>query len=294
MRGRQAGGGVIGFAAEFTVLCQIYSFSSPLFRLTTAQVYVIMEPKPELSGVRLSGQCSGRGLYQGITQVGPVPAQEAVEVGFFVPHFDCVQLFLNSLQSHFKYSEEDPPMRRATAFLGASVLILSVLFSAAQATQIIYRSPKQMGQESPLVVQGKVASVRSFWNEKQTKIFTETVVAVDETFKGQPVGSVNILQLGGVVDNVKMTVHGALSWKPGEEVLLFLEEQDSQNYRVAGFSQGKFHIERDPATGDPYVSRPALEGTEVLGASGKDGAAPVSRATRVPLRQFVNDALGAK
>lgn len=185
-------------------------------------------------------------------------------------------------------------MRRATAFLGASVCVFAFLFSTAQATQIIYRSPKQMGQESPLVVQGKVASVTSKWNEKHSKIFTETVVTIDETFKGQPMRSVNILQLGGIVDNVKMTVHGALSWKPGEEVLLFLEAYDSQNYRVAGFSQGKFKIERDPATGDPYVSRPALEGAEVLGASGKDGAVPVSHATRVPLEQFINDALGAR
>ena len=182
-------------------------------------------------------------------------------------------------------------MSRATAILGASVLFLSFLFSPAYATQIIHRSPKQMGQESPLVVQGKVSSVHSFWNEKQTKIFTETVIDIDQTFKGQTRRSAAILQLGGVVDNVRMTVHGALNWKQGEEVLLFLEEYDSDRYRVAGFSQGKFNIERDPATGEPFISRPAIEGSGVLGAPGKDGARPAVRPVRIPLQQFVNESL---
>lgn len=151
-----------------------------------------------------------------------------------------------------------------------------------------------MGAESPLVVQGNVTSVRSFWNDKQTKIFTETVIEVEQTFKGQPRRTARILQLGGVVDNVRMTVHGALSWKPGEEVLLFLESYDNDRYRVAGFSQGKFNIERDPATGEPFISRPALEGSEVLGAPGKDGVAPATRPVRVPLQQFVNEALDSQ
>jgi hypothetical protein len=151
-----------------------------------------------------------------------------------------------------------------------------------------------MGQESPLVVQGKIASVQSFWNEKQTKIFTETVIDIDQTYKGQPRRSARILQLGGVVDNVRMTVHGALGWQPGEEVLLFLEEYDNDRYRVAGFSQGKFNIERDPATGEPFISRPALEGSEVLGAPGKEGVVAAARPARVPLQQFVNDALGSR
>jgi hypothetical protein len=185
-------------------------------------------------------------------------------------------------------------MSRATAILGASVLFLSFIITPVLSTQIIYRSPNQMGLESPLVVQGKVSSVQSFWNEKQTKIFTETVIEIEQTFKGQNRRSARILQLGGVVDNVRMTVHGALSWKPGEEVLLFLEEYDSDRFRVAGFSQGKFNIERDPATGDPFVSRPALEGSEVLGAPGKEHAVPATRPVRVPLQQFVNEALDSQ
>lgn len=185
-------------------------------------------------------------------------------------------------------------MSRATAILGALVVFFSLLLSSAYATQIIYRSPSQMGQESPLVVQGKVASVHSFWNEKQTKIFTETVIDIDQTFKGQSRRSARILQLGGVVDNVRMTVHGALSWKPGEEVLLFLEQYDNDRYRVAGFSQGKFNIERDPATGEPFISRPALEGSDVLGAPGKNDITPTQRPVRVPLQQFVSEALGSQ
>ena len=167
-------------------------------------------------------------------------------------------------------------------------------FSNALATQVEYVSPRQMGDESAVVVRGNVASVRSFWNEAHTKILTETVIHVDESYKGGAGGTVRVLQLGGVVDNMRVHVHGALIWHPGEEVLLFLDRMDGGDYRVAGFSQGKFAIERDPLTGEAYVKRPALEGTELLGAppTGEQvvGTGPV----RMPLDEFVNHALGQK
>ena len=93
-------------------------------------------------------------------------------------------------------------MKRYGFIFGVSILTVVVLSSILQATQVLYRSPKQLGEESSLVILGKVRDVHSYWNESRSKILTETVVEVDETYKGQAGSLVRIVQLGGVVDNV--------------------------------------------------------------------------------------------
>jgi hypothetical protein len=157
-------------------------------------------------------------------------------------------------------------------------------------TQVIFKSVEQLGEDSSAVVMGTVVNVRSFWNDSHTKIFTSTVVAVEESFKGRPGGSVEVLQLGGIVDNVQVTAHGALRWAPGEEVVLFLEAATEGRYQVAGFSQGKFKVERDPDSGIPYVRREALDGAKMVGAPG--GIDATAELEKVSLDKFLTEALG--
>jgi hypothetical protein len=181
-------------------------------------------------------------------------------------------------------------MGSCTRVLSILLAALCVLAGPADATQVISKSVEQLGGESESVVRGKVTDVRSFWNDKHTKIFTEVFVEVDETYKGGNLRTVRLLQLGGTVEPVKMTVHGALQWRVDEEVLLFLEPYQGA-YHVSGFSQGKFPIERDKRTGEPFIRR-MLD----------DGPAPVSGSSlhrravngRTPLDRFVDHALGRK
>lgn len=183
-----------------------------------------------------------------------------------------------------------------------SVLLVLGLSSLAQATQLIYKSPHDLGEEAALVVRGKVARVESYWNVNHTKIFTRTRISVDETYKGSVGPSLDLVQLGGIVGNVKVTVQGALQWKAGEEVLVFAEPYDATAYQVAGFSQGKYRIERDRLTGVAYVQAPPLEGVSLVGAPGAPPTpAPVpqepsrvSPGGRVTLEAFVNHALSRR
>jgi len=185
-------------------------------------------------------------------------------------------------------------MTRTAISVFAVLFVIAVLADSAHTTQIIYRSSKQMGEEASLVVTGKVSGVRSYWNDKQTKIFTETTIQIDQAYKGDAASAVRVIQMGGVVGTVRMHVHGALAWRPGEDVLLFLDSYDVDRYRVSGFSQGKFGVERDPVTGEAFVTRPMLDGTEVLGAPARDGRVAAPTLERVPLDQFINDALNGK
>ena len=180
-------------------------------------------------------------------------------------------------------------MKRASSILRVSIPVLIILSMSVQATQIIYRSPQQMGEESALVVQGRVTGVRSYWNDTNTKIFTETQVAIDQSYKGGAGGTVSVVQLGGVVGHVQMKVEGALAWSPGEEVLLFLEPFNGDRYMVYGLSQGRYEIERD-VRGRPFVSRGAFEGLEMLDAP--EDRTPENE--RVPLDTFIDKALGGR
>lgn len=154
------------------------------------------------------------------------------------------------------------PLRRILA-----VLVLLFVSLPATATQVEYLPIETLGSESPVVVRGEVTDVRTFWNEDRTRILTETTVRVDERFKGPASREVRIVQLGGELEGVRMTVAGALEWIPGEEVVLFLEDSLPGRYRVAGFSQGRFDVQVDPRTGEEFVQQAGLSGAELVGVS---------------------------
>lgn len=185
-------------------------------------------------------------------------------------------------------------MKRFTKGLVFSLIVAAGWVSVVDATQVLQRTPRQLGEQSELVVRGKVVDVRSHWNDKRTKIYTTTRVAVDESYKGTESGTVELVQMGGVVDKVKVTVHGSLEWRAGEEVLLFLESPDGRSYQVSGFSQGKFNIERNTLTGEAFVNRPELVGTELVEAASLEPTAASSRVDDMPLSQFINQALGRR
>lgn len=153
-------------------------------------------------------------------------------------------------------------MNRIQALVG-TCLLLAGLAHEAHATQVNALSLERLGQEAELVVRGEVTAVRSYWNDDQTRIMTEASVEVAETFKGRAPGDVRVIQMGGVVDGVRMTVHGALSWTEGEEVVLFLESSLPGRHRVSGLSQGKFAIRRDGS--EITVRRPSLGGVDWVG-----------------------------
>ena len=181
------------------------------------------------------------------------------------------------------------------AFARIFVLLLSaslvLIASAADATQVRYQSVEQLGSQSAAVVRGKVTDSRSFWNSTHTKIYTETSIQVDETYKGSGESFVRVLQLGGEVDGVRVTVHGALAWRPGEEVVVFLEPNRSGSFHVSGFCQGKFKIERDTATGKAFVLWPSQDDVQLVGAP-SSVATPRPGSDRMTLERFLDKSLG--
>ncbi|HEU4364031.1 MAG TPA: hypothetical protein VFT13_01065 [Candidatus Krumholzibacteria bacterium] len=173
-------------------------------------------------------------------------------------------------------------MKKTMVTLMGCVLV-ALAVDAAVATQVVRRTPQELARESALIVDGTVTGVRSYWNEDHSKIFTEATVAVGSTYKGRGGNTLRVVQPGGVVGNVRMTAHGALGWSRGEEVLLFLEPSVPGAFQVAGFSQGKYAIERDARTGKAFVQ-------QALPAD-MEGAAAPAQAQRLTIEQFINQVL---
>jgi hypothetical protein len=176
-------------------------------------------------------------------------------------------------------------MRRSYGIVALSLAVLSVgLFvRSAFATQVQYQSSLELAQSSEVVIRGQVQSVRSYWNDDHSRILTEINIDVVDQHKGRATGQVTVVQMGGVVDTVRMTVAGALSWKRGEDVLLFLEPSLPGRFRVAGFSQGKFKVERDPRDGVEYVRQASLGNAELVGAPKASTIGPQGAAQRPTL-----------
>lgn len=177
----------------------------------------------------------------------------------------------------------------ARILFASGLLALGLLLPGApevQATQVVPLALPELATDAGLVVEGRVVAQRSFWNEARSRILTEVDVEVVQSHKGRQPARVTIVQMGGVVDGVRMTVHGALSWNVDEEVLLFLEPSLPGRHRVAGFSQGKFEIHTDERTGERWAVRPALAGTEFVGGDvPRDGGQ-----LRLPLQRVLEQA----
>jgi hypothetical protein len=176
-----------------------------------------------------------------------------------------------------------------------AAVFLAVAALPALATEIIQVSPQEIAKASTLVVDGKVSGVRSYWNADHSKIITETTVDVNATHKGANASLVRVVQLGGVVGNVRQTAYGTLAWNRGEEVLLFLEPAGKAvpgAYQITGFSQGKYQIERDASTGRAYV-RQAMP-ADVSNTPATTSARTSSTSEKVALDQFLGQVLSKK
>lgn len=150
------------------------------------------------------------------------------------------------------------------AFCASFLLFLPVALESASLVKLDLR---ELVAESPTIVHGRVLSSSSRWTADRSVIVTDVRLQVIEALKGQEQGEVVIIQLGGEVGALRVEVSGALSFKPGDESILFLHRDTRGRSLVTGFSQGYFAVERDPATHKKVVkgiSRDQLDALQTI------------------------------
>lgn len=171
-------------------------------------------------------------------------------------------------------------MRTLAVALGFALALASA--RPARASVALELSVEQLTEKADLVVQGHVLGQQAAWT-RGGRIVTIAHIAVDSVLKGAASGTVEVAHLGGHVGDIGQQVSGEVSFREGEEVLLFLEARRHQPgiYRVVGMSQGKFTLDR---TGEMVIAHQSLDGLGLIAKPG--GRIQEPAGASIPLAQL--------
>ncbi len=155
---------------------------------------------------------------------------------------------------------------RRTLSLITLLLIASAL--PLTASQFIEQPFDQVAREASLVVRGTVGNTWSAWDDSHEVIFTYATVNVTRYF-GETTGPDTLLvrEVGGTVDGYTQEAIGFPVIRSGEEVVLLLSKwEDSADYRIHAFNQGKYLVKKNGPdiilTEDPVKQGDARLGTD--------------------------------
>ena len=135
------------------------------------------------------------------------------------------------------------------------VLLSITLFSISSAQQRALKVD-DLAKRAEVVAVGRVTDLNSQWDENRTRIYTLVTMEVDQYLKGQDqtTNVLTIKTLGGEIGEVGELYTHAPSFRQNERVVVFLEKDRQQQYRVSGGTQGKYVVEKNPETGETVVA----------------------------------------
>ena len=120
--------------------------------------------------------------------------------------------------------------------------VLMLLAPVVRATTIVMPTDEQLVAKSPVIVRGTVISSTPV--ARGNAIWTETLLAVDESIKGDVTGTVVIREAGGVLADRVTMIFGAPEYVAGERVLAFLSPTARGDYQTVDLFVGKFTATR--------------------------------------------------
>jgi hypothetical protein len=136
--------------------------------------------------------------------------------------------------------------------IGLAALAMSAAVTSA--TPLVRIPFEDLARQSTAVARLRCIGSQSHWDGRET--WTETRFEVLELDKGLLSGLVSVRMVGGRAGHLHSRVEGVPSFRPGEEVYLFLWSQlGSEPYSVLGWSQGSFRIARNGDTGTESVTQ---------------------------------------
>lgn len=169
-------------------------------------------------------------------------------------------------------------MKRRLALLA---LLVAALALPSGASTFIFTPQRDLVRDASAIVQGRVLSTSSFWNETGQVIVTEAVFQVEENIVGKAPSVIVVRTFGGQVGNFAVEASGFPTFQKGERQLLFLDKEKGGHTKVLGYQQGQFRIERD-AKGNDFA-RPAVDG----GATFVGQAAPAKTLSLAALKSSI-------
>jgi hypothetical protein len=167
-------------------------------------------------------------------------------------------------------------------------LFLNVIISFS--TSMKEMSLKEICGYSSDIVVAEVISFNSFYKDESRKqIFSEVSLKIENSIKGESKEN-DILKMtipGGQINGIRTFIVGAPAYKTGENTLLFLKKNISENlhvnYLIVGLSQGKYNIIEE--NGEKTVIREQLEDNLKLDEKSN---LPITKTKSLKLETFIN------
>jgi hypothetical protein len=186
-------------------------------------------------------------------------------------------------------------MHRRSLSLVVLMLALALPLSASQFIELSFDA---VARESALIVRGNVVDTWSAWDDAHEVIFTYATVRVNRYF-GEMTGPDTLLvrEVGGTVDGYTQEAIGFPAIRGGEDVVLLLSNwEDSTDYRIHAFNQGKFLV-RNIGGVEVLVRDPFKQGEERTARGGGIRVQGVEEEAGLGIEEFsrmVNDALAGR
>jgi hypothetical protein len=111
----------------------------------------------------------------------------------------------------------------------------------------------EMARRAPLIVRALCISNSVSWDAGE--IWTFTSFEIEQVWRGAASGNITVRLLGGTAQNLTSNVSGVPRFRPGEEVILFLEPTKRGDYSVLSWEQGTFRIRRDRGTNEETATQ---------------------------------------
>ena len=128
----------------------------------------------------------------------------------------------------------------------AAALITGASLHAASVPAMSF---EHIVRSSPRAFRGVVTKSWSAWDEGRTAIWTHYEIRVAETLRGPAGATFTISEPGGTVDGLTMEVPGAPRFSVGEEAVVFAYQTPIGYWRVRGWGQGGFRVDRQDGHG---------------------------------------------
>ncbi|HEX6179529.1 MAG TPA: PKD domain-containing protein, partial [Thermoanaerobaculia bacterium] len=165
--------------------------------------------------------------------------------------------------------------------------VLTLLAAIANATTIVVPTDEQLVDKTPLIVRATVVSSTPI--ERGRAIWTETILRVDETIKGNAPAVVTVREPGGILGDRITMIYGSPEYVAGERVLAFLTPTPRNDYQTVDMFIGRFEEARG-TDGRKLWIRSAIEhGVDLLASD--MNPMPESKLNRDAGRfeQFIDD-----
>lgn len=149
----------------------------------------------------------------------------------------------------------------------------------AHASILLALDLPEMVRQAEHIAVVEVTAVGAAWDQRHERIYSTVELKVIESWKagnpmaGVPADRLTVVQPGGTVGDISMTVTGLGAFVPGERTLVFLRGP-ANRAQVVGMTQGKRPVRFEAASKRWMVSPPDLRSATLVRPPAAGGTAP--------------------